>query len=104
MRRRIIFAAFAAVVLATVAANFWPARSVRDHHRRSSSLVMSVLARTDRAVLFSVTNSGNQEFDMSGGVLIEYLDAANPDSYIPGEYHSFTNSQFKLLPGATFQA
>ncbi len=104
MRRRILFIALAAVVLATVAADLWPPHSARYHYRRSGSLVLSVLARTNGNVLVSVKNSGNQQFEMFEGVSIEYLDPASPDDYITGDYYSFTNSRFNLLPGAGFQA
>ncbi len=41
---------------------------------------------------------------MFEGVLIDYLDPANPEGYIPSDYHTLRNSRFKLLPGGTLQA
>jgi hypothetical protein len=104
MRRRILFLALAAVALATVTASLWPVHSTRDHYRRSASLVLSLLARTNGNVLVSVRNSGNQQFEMFEGVSIEYLNPASPEDYIVGDYYSFTNRRFNLLPGAVFQA
>src|SRR5947207_15720782 len=102
MKKQILMIAFAAVALAVVVANFWPVHSKRFHYRRSSSLLLSLLAHTNGNVLVSVKNSGNQQFAMFDGVSIEYLDPASPDAYIAGNFQ-FTNSRFNLPPGASFQ-
>jgi hypothetical protein len=103
-----MFIALAALALAALAASLWPVHSKRDlyhyHYRRSSSLALSLLARTNGNVLVSVKNSGNQQFEMFDGASIEYLNPASPEDSIAGDYYYFTNSRFNLLPGAAFQA
>src|SRR5215471_6065 len=103
MRRRILFIALVVVTLATLVVSFWPVHTLRYPYRRSSSLVLSLLARTNGNVLVAVKNRGNQQFEVDGGVSIEYLDPASPGDYIAGDYHRFTN-MFILRPGAAFQA
>ncbi|HYG34305.1 MAG TPA: hypothetical protein VEC99_05950, partial [Clostridia bacterium] len=104
MRRRVLFIALVVVTLATVAVTFWSPHTSRYHYRRSSSLALSLLARTNGNVLVVLQNSGGQQFEISGEVSIEYLNPASPEDYIVEDFHSFTNSRFTLGPGAAFQA
>lgn len=103
MRRRVLFIALAVVALATVAISFWPVGSAHYHYRRSSSLVLSLLARTNGTVVVSLKNTGNQQFVIDEYASIEYLNPENPEEYFAEDFHSFTNSLFTLLPGAAFQ-
>ena len=103
MREQILLIALATVILATLVVTVWPPYAVPDRFPHSSSLVVSLVARTNGTVILGVKNRGNQQFMTSSDLIVEYGDSAHPFDYHPGYIHMFTNNQFLVSPGATFQ-
>jgi hypothetical protein len=101
MRKRFLLFMLAAVVLATVAANCWPFGSTRGAPKASSSLKVSIVARTNENVFLTLKNSGTQTFVIYNLVVLEYLDPAHPEDYYSGGSCRFTNADFVLDSGET---
>ena len=102
-RLRLLLIALAAVALATLIVTVWPAGTARDSFPGSTSLAVSLIARTNGNVILNVKNVGRQQFDMETYLEVEYFNPASPDDYCRTTAHQFTNTVFGLSPGAGFE-
>src|SRR5690348_7828272 len=99
-RRVILFAAV--ITLITISVGYWLLADTARSPRRSNTLVMSFLGRTNDNAVIEIKNRSNQPVWLDDYVSIELRDPEHTADYHPGNMQRLTNVS-SLLPGASLQ-